>query len=349
MAKPAPGPSLKWTGTSGNDTKIVASLTELKNTVYDAGAGYDTLDLSQLTSGISLQLTTATQGNKTVWHSLMWADSPFHGSWWGWSQFDQVGTRTADSVLNFEKVIGTGFNDYINLTISNAARVADGGAGDDAITLGGIGGSSTSVGGAGSDQLISGRSEDILIGGTYDGVHATGDSTPDEFFLSGGTVLDFELGTDHLYIDNNNSPLAAAWTDVSTSYGPGAQLLTSYGTTITLVGETASAMNQVPEGFALQNSNTGAQITSGPGDDFLLDHATVATTYNFSLDSGHDTLVGLDLGVDTLVFPDAPTASDTSYHGDVSVLLTFGGGLSSVLLAGVTSADLSNVHMQYPA
>ena len=37
MGKPARKPT--WVGTSGDDVKVVASLTELKSTVYDAGAG----------------------------------------------------------------------------------------------------------------------------------------------------------------------------------------------------------------------------------------------------------------------------------------------------------------------
>jgi hypothetical protein len=328
MAKPGPKPT-PWTGTSGNDTKVVASLTELKNTAYNAGAGYDTLDLSALTSGVSIQLGQV----KHTPHSELWADTPFHGSWWDYNPHFQGGTDILDSILNFEKIIGTSGNDYLSVL---PGGFTDGGAGDDALV-----GGSTRVGGLGSDQIIgTGNSSDMLVGGTFDGVHATPDGTSDEFFLSAGTVLDFELGTDHLYIDNEELPLTASWTDVNTSYGPAAQLVTAYGTTITLVGETASAMNQVPEGFLLLNDNAGARITSGPGDDFLEDGATNSpTTYIFGAGSGHDLLRGLDLNYDTLVFPDAPTASNTTYHGDPALLLTFDAGHSSVLLIGMTTAD----------
>ena len=85
MGKPARKPT--WVGTSGDDVKVVASLTELKSTVYDAGAGYDTLDLSGLTTGVSLQISATTQGNKLVPHSSLWADSPFHGSVWAGTNF----------------------------------------------------------------------------------------------------------------------------------------------------------------------------------------------------------------------------------------------------------------------
>ena len=100
MGKPAAKPT--WTGTSGSDIKAVANLSDLKNTNYDAGAGYDTLDLSALTTGVTLRLSSATQGNKVLSHSTLWADGPFHGSWWTWDAFAPTGTMTADSVLNFE-------------------------------------------------------------------------------------------------------------------------------------------------------------------------------------------------------------------------------------------------------
>src|SRR3954447_2486775 len=115
MGKPTPGPTNNWSGgTPGNDTAVVPSPTALKTILYDAGAGYDTLDLRALTTGLSLQLSSTTQGNKLVTHSNLWADSPFHGGAYGWDQFSQVGTKTVDSIQNFEKVIGTSGNDYIS-------------------------------------------------------------------------------------------------------------------------------------------------------------------------------------------------------------------------------------------
>ena len=237
--------------------------------------------------------------------------------------------------------MGTQGNDSISTLVGG---YIDGGPGDDSLS-----GASTLVGGAGSDQLV-GFAGSLVVGGTYDGNHATPDNTPDEFFMVGGTILDFELGTDHLYIDNESMPLTASWVDVTTSYGPAAQLQTIYGTTITLVGQTAAVMNSIPEGFSVQNNTAGGVLVSGPGDDFIYDHSiNVPQTYVFGHGSGHDLLAALDLNYDTLVFPDAPTATSATYHGDPSTLLTFDGGNSSVLLIGITMADLSHVAMQYPA
>ena len=343
MPKPVPGPSLKWIGTSGDDVKAVASLTELKNTLYDAGAGHDTLDLSALTSGVSIQISAATQGNKLVPHSSLWPDSPFHGSWWSWDPFAQVGARLNDSILNFEKVIGTSGNDFISSGYPVTVNVTlDGGPGDDSLSTG-----RTEIGGLGSDQLFGGIATDLYIGGTFDGVHATPDGTMDEFMLTAGTVLDFEVGIDRLYFDTNYT--FSSWVDVTTPYGAGAQIhLTQPNDDriVTLVGGSAAPMNQLPIGHG---DPSLAQKTSGPGDDLFFDRYATANTYTFSSSSGHDIIVGLDLNLDTLIFPDAPTATDSTYHGDPAVLLTFGGGQSSVLLDGLTTADLSHIIMQYPA
>ena len=343
MSKPVPGPSLKWTGTSGDDVKAVASLTELKNTAYDAGAGQDTLDLSALTTGISLQISAGTQGNKLIPHSNLWPDSPFHGSWWTWEPYAQVGAKLTGTVLNFEKVIGTSGNDYISSAYPVTVNVTlDGGPGDDSLSTGRI-----EIGGLGSDQLFGGIATDLYIGGTFDGVHATPDGTMDEFLLTAGTVLDFEVGIDRLYFDSSYT--LSSWVDVTTPYGPAAQIhliQTNDDRTVTLVGVSASTMNALPTGF---DTVSGAQNTSGPGDDFFYDKYVTASTYDFGSSSGHDIIAGFDRDLDTLAFPDAPTATDTTYHGDPALLLTFDGGQSSVLLDGLTSADLSHIIMQYPA
>lgn len=336
MGKPASKPT--WLGTSGNDIKIVGSLTELKTYNYDAGAGYDTLDLSGLSTGLSLQISATTQGNKLVPHSVLWPDSPFHGSFWSWDASSQVGMKITESVLNFEKVIGTGGNDHITSGWPVTVNVTlDGGAGDDFLS-----GGRTEIGGAGSDQLGGGISNDLFIGGTFDGVHATPDATTDEFFLSGGIVLDFEVDIDRLYIETSSYTLSS-WVDVSTAYGSGAQIhLTQPNDdrTITLVGVSASTMNSLPIG---SDTVSGAQNTSGPGDDFFYDRYVTASTYTFGTGSGHDTIVGFDVNLDKLVLPDAYVATDTTYHGDAALLLTFDGGQSSILLDGLTTADLPNL------
>jgi len=50
--------------------------------------------------------------------------------------------------------------------------------------------------------------------------------------------------------------------------------------------------------------------------------------------------------VDTIVVPDAVTWTEVSYHGETSLLGTFDGGNSSVLLIGVTGAEQGQVAVQ---
>jgi DNA-binding CsgD family transcriptional regulator/PAS domain-containing protein len=92
----------------------------------------------------------------------------------------------------------------------------------------------------------------------------------DEFTLSGGIVLDFEVGIDRLYLDTSSYTLSS-WADVTTPYGPAAQIhLTQPNDdrTVTLVGVSADTMNSLPIGF---DTVSGAQNTSGPGNDFFYD------------------------------------------------------------------------------
>jgi Ca2+-binding RTX toxin-like protein len=344
------GSMLKWSGTRGNDTKQVATYDALTHTTYDGGAGYDTLDLGGITThGVSLDIVIATSGTD---HSHIWTNAVFTGSWWDYSDRQLAGApRLDDTIKNFEKIIGTNLNDYLELRGGTVARVVDGGGGDDAIFMAGSSGTSTAIGGTGSDQLFGNASSDILVGGTYAGNTVVIDGVRDEFEAYAGTILDFNPAVDSLYIDASNSSvaqiMAQQWMDVPTSYGSAAQLQNASGRTITLVGVTASQMNAMPEGFVLYPDNTTGQVSSGHGDDFIWDSASVsASTYTFASGSGHDELIGFDLGIDTIVVPDAVTWTEVSYHGETSLLGTFDGGNSSVLLIGVSAAQEGQVTVQ---
>jgi len=340
------GGTLKYTGTKGNDTAHVLTKDALLHTSYDGSSGYDTLDLSAITSGgINLSIVLGTGRGS----SLIWPNSQFTGSWWDYSDRALAGATIVDNTIaNFEKIIGTDSNDYLQLRGGSVARVVDGGGGDDAIYLAGSSGSNTSIGGGGSDQLFGNGSADILVGGTYTNNSVVIDNVRDEFEAYAGTILDFNPAVDSLYIDSSGltaaQMAALQWVDVSTSYGSAAQLQLAAGRTVTLVGVTADQMNAIPEGFVL---DTNGNVTSGHGDDFIFDSASVtASTYTFGSGSGHDELIGFDLGVDTIVVPDAVTWTEVSYHGETSLLGTFDGGNSSVLLIGVTGAEQGQVAVQ---
>ena len=298
MAKPGASPSLKWTGTKGNDTVFVASNGALANTVYDGAAGTDTLNLSLLPTGVSVDLSLINPGNSRVW-----ANSAFHGSWWSYTSEGPGGSVVDGTIKNFERIVGTSHNDYLALRGGTVARVVDGGAGDDALYVTGSSGTNTSIGGLGSDQLFGGRNGDLLIGGTYIGGVASGDQTRDEFEASAGTILDFELGIDTLYIDAAVSGVFttnAIWVDAPTTYGNAAQLTIAPDRVITVVGVAAADLNATPHGYVfLANGRT---LVSGAGDDLFFDTTSSTTVdhFIFPSGSGNDQLVGFDINVDTL-------------------------------------------------
>lgn len=340
MAKPGGSPSYKWTGTKGNDIAEVTSIAALAQTVYDGGAGYDIFDLSGLTSGVSISLMI---GNPSS--SQVWPNSPFSGSWWDYSV---TGPIYRDSIKNFEKIVGTDFGDQIYLNGSNVARVIDGGGGDDAIHTGSSTGTTTAIGGEGSDQLFGSRNTDLLVGGTYDGNVVEFDETPDEFTMFSGTIRDFEVGFDKLFIDAANLPgemTTATWVDVDTSYGPAARLTIAADRVITLVGVDAATMNASANGYV--RVGRGGDLTSGAGDDLILDNTTTATVdrFIFPAGSGDDFLVGFDLPNDTLVFDEEPSWSMVDHHGEQALLATYDGGASSVLLVGLTLDDLPSLNV----
>jgi hypothetical protein len=189
----------------------------------------------------------------------------------------------------------------------------------------------------------------LLIGGTYvDGV-ATGDDTRDEFEAYAGTILDFEVGVDSLYIDASSPSgwtTSATWTNGSTRYGDGAQLILAADRIITLVGVTADEMNAIPKGYVFLGN--GKSVTSGSGDDFIFDTVSDVTveSYIFPSGSGDDELAGFDVQFDTLVFANTPTFTQVDYHGEAALLATYDGGTSSVLLIGLTSADQANLQIE---
>lgn len=351
MAKPggAGGTGgLKWVGTSGDDVAEPATNSELARTVYDGRGGSDTLDLSALSTGISLSISLATKGSGG---SRLWPQESFSGSWWTYSDQHLNGAvRIDNSIKSIESIIGTSQNDFLDLRGGSGARFVDGGAGDDAIQVYGSSGTSMAVGGTGSDQLFGNLSSEVLVGGTWDGASATGDGTTDEFVMWAGTILDFECGTDSLYIDatgNNMTSTVAAtlWVNATTSYGAAAQLHITADRVITLVGVTAEEMNSLEKGFLLVSDG---ELTSLAGDDLILDNQGVdADRLIFPAGSGDDLVIGFDISVDTLVFSSGvETWTQINYHGDTALVLTYDSGQSSVTLVGLTMADTASLAVE---
>lgn len=168
----------------GSDTFSVGS-TVLPSVSVDGGTGKDTLDLSDLEAGFSLNLETEELTN---------------------------GTTTLE-VRRFEEVWGNRFlNEYVGSSKAEALDAAGGndtisaGGGDDSVRSGS--GADSIDGGQGNDSIDAGRGNDLIAGGAQ-GDWATGAAGRDTLWgndgfdtLWGGAdndLLHGENGRDHLY------------------------------------------------------------------------------------------------------------------------------------------------------
>ena len=148
------------------------------------GAGSDTLDYSENTVGVTVNLATNTASG---------------------------GTAQGDTISGFENVVGGSGND--TLTLSNTAGLADGGAGND-LLIGGTG-NDTLIGGAGNDTLQGGAGNDTLIGGEGNDTFIA-DGTADliaDFGAGSGSISDGDQ-TNNDFVDLSayyNSTTLAEW------------------------------------------------------------------------------------------------------------------------------------------
>ena len=135
-----------------DDTFRFDFASQLTGTI-DGGGGHDTLDYSQLTTGVTVNLTNGT-ASKT------------------------------GGVSNIENVLGTAGAD--NLVGNAADNILIGNDGND--ILSGGGGNDILVGGGGSDLLDGGSGRDILIGGAGSDNLNGGDD--DDIVIGASTVFD---------------------------------------------------------------------------------------------------------------------------------------------------------------
>ncbi|MCW3847962.1 Ig-like domain-containing protein [Sphingomonas sp. LB-2] len=137
---------------------------------FDGGTGFDTVDYSDKTAAISLNL--------------------------GISGSIDGGTETYASI---EGVIAGSGNDTI--IGSAVAERIDGGAGDD--TLGGNGGNDTVIGGAGNDAVNGGDGDDKLIGGT--GNDSFNGGNGNDTIVYSGLRADYMINTVTGTVTDNNT------------------------------------------------------------------------------------------------------------------------------------------------
>jgi Ca2+-binding RTX toxin-like protein len=138
-----------------NDTFRFDFASQLAGTI-DGGGGNDTLDYSQLTSGVTVNLATGTASKTGV-------------------------------VSNIENVLGTAGAD--SLAGNAADNILVGNDGND--ILSGGGGNDILVGGAGNDLLNGGSGRDLLIGGA--GTDNANGGDDDDIVIGAGTVFDTNI------------------------------------------------------------------------------------------------------------------------------------------------------------
>jgi Ca2+-binding RTX toxin-like protein len=112
----------------GDDTLVVAP--SVSSLVANGGGGTDTIDFTNYSSSITVDLATPTSS-----------------------------LPAGSSIIGFENVTGSAFGD--NLDGSTAANVINGGAGND--TIDGGSGNDTIYGGAGDDRLTGGSGSDVFV------------------------------------------------------------------------------------------------------------------------------------------------------------------------------------------
>ncbi len=222
------------------------------------GSGRDLVDYSDATEGIWINLNTGASSGGTG----------------------------GDTVVGFEDLLGSGFNDSVNGT--DGANRLWGGAGAD--TLAGWGGNDELYGGTGNDSLDGGAGDDTLVGGA-------GADT-----LNGASGLDT---ADYSASD------AAVNVNLQTGTGSGGHAQGDVLSGVDIV--IGSAFNDTLTGFDSEWSNPNDvywnELYGGAGDD-LIDGRDGADALFGGADN--DTVLGGG-GDDTI---DGGTGDDLAYGGD---------------------------------
>lgn len=341
MGKPSKPSGFTVTGTDGSDILELPSSATILNTTIDGRRGNDTLDLSNYSSaGVYVRIEYGMAKAK----SLV-IDQPFTGIFTA-SSLNGL-PRVEGSIRNVENLIGTSGNDFLFVnTLGGVPKMIDGGEGNDVVNS--LGGSATLIGGSGSDWLVSYWENNIIIGGANDGDLSISDDERDVFYLgSAPTVLDFEVGTDHILVELTSGQAAAS------VYAPGAAVWNSDGTgsslfvngvrEVTLANVDAATAQSIIFGVVVSPINN--VVEGGPGDDMLFagGHTTVTRVI---AGSGDDVVINFTLGLDTLVFDEGmtPVWSNTIVNGAGALVGTFEGG--SITLQGLSMSDVESLMIE---
>lgn len=278
------------TGTSKND---IYAPSVHKDDTLNGGEGFDALTFKESTAGVSVSLLDGK---------------------------GYAGDANGDIYTNFERIIGTRFND--TLTGSAVANRLEGGAGDDTLTDIAGTGTDTLIGGGGNDTYNVSATSTVIdeSGGGYDQVFSTATYT-----LSAGIENLFASGENPIDLTGNES------NNLIVGNGAGNRL-TGNGGHDTLNGAGGGDVLIGGAGNDALNGGDGDDILDGGTDNDVLDGGV--GNDNLAGGSGDDNLQGGD-GNDALGGGDGNDVLNGGAGND-----TLDGGAGNDVLDGGAGADL---------
>jgi Ca2+-binding RTX toxin-like protein/beta-glucanase (GH16 family) len=286
-------------GGAGADTIIGGA----GDDALDGGDGIDTVSYASATSGVTVDLReTGPQ---------------------------DTGGAGIDSLANFERIVGSAFND--SLTGAAGSSILEGGGGDDTL-VGRVGGADTLLGGDGNDVLEGGGGDDVLNGGagvnTASYVHAPAAVTVD---LNIKTAQDTG-GAGHDLLKSISNLIGSSFGDVLTGNGSNNLLDGRGGADTIIAGSGADTLI----------GGAGADLLTGGGsaDTFVF------RSVSDSAPGGEDTITDFSHGQHDLIDlsaidADVGTPGDQSFTyiganafshhaGELQVTLDLGTGVANV-------------------
>lgn len=289
------------------------------------------------------------------------------------------GTRAADTITVVDNgVTVNGTLKPFSASIIDGGFVIKGNAGNDTLT-GGRGADSI-YGGAGNDRLTGGSGFDHLYGG--DGADTLIDGPVGATFDGGRGIdtIDLSAAAAGVFVDLGSRLIDD---DITvTVLSDGRLNVTGYGDAVLAItaveNVTGSNFNDVLWGGSAANTINGRSGTDelfgqagadklfgGAGDDYMgggsgndqLTGGTGRDSFLFASGSaagageGHDTIYDYTPGEDVLVFQWSQhdlVWSSTVVNGQNSLVGTYDGGRSEVILVGITDlADVTIIHSDY--
>lgn len=328
-------------GGAGNDTfifehdggKLAGGLGRI-----DGGAGINTLDYRNYTSGVMVNLLT---GMATGFARIANIRNVIGGS-----GIDTLTGDAADNVLS-----GNGGNDTLNGGAGN--DILNGGTGSD--TLNGDSGNDTLNGGIGNDTLNGGDDNDTL-NGNEDNDTLNGGAGSDTLYGNDGNDLLFGndgndtlyggLGTDALNggAGDDTYPLASFDTDtISDTSGNDGLDFSTWSSSLTITVGGSTVIGDGVNAVTLTGGSPTLRLTTGSGDDRFyfvggtfpgsINGGTGSDTLDFSgYSSGRSVMLS---GADANGFAGTESAISGGFDG-IDILI---GGTGSDTLTGVNGAS----------